>query len=95
MLQPGARHDRGVAMLGCQFGKAGNGAVDIGQQRIEARTHGQHGGGIDDVLAGRAPMDIARGFRVGLGDLRGQRLDKRDREIARAGGGLGQCAEIE
>ena len=82
-------------MLCCQLGKARNGAVEVGHQRIDGRTQGQHGGGIDHVLAGGAPMHVARGFRVGLGDLGGQRLDKRDREIAGAGGGLGQCAEIE
>ncbi len=82
MLQPGARHHRGVAMLPREPGKARDGAVEIGQQRIDGGAQGQHGGGIDHVLAGGAPMHIARGLGVGLGDIGGERLDQRDREIA-------------
>ena len=48
-----------------------------------------------DILAGRAPMHIARGVRVGLGDTGGQRLDQGDREIAGSRCGLGQGGEIE
>ena len=69
MLQPGAGDDRGVAMLSRQFRKAGHGAIDVAEQCFDRRTQGQHRGGIDDVLAGRAPMHIARGVGVGLGDV--------------------------
>ena len=95
MLQPGAGDHGGVAMLTRQFGKARDGAIDVGEQRIDAGAQGQHGGGIDHVLAGGAPMHIARGVGVGLGDVGGQRLDERDREIAGPRRGLGQRGEVE
>ena len=60
-----------TAVLRClprEFGKAGDGAVEIGQQRIDRGAQGQHRRGIDHVLAGGAPMHIARGLGVGLGD---------------------------
>jgi len=70
MLQPGSRYHCSVTMLPRQFGKARDGAVEIPEQRIDRRAQGQHNSGIDHVLAGGAPMHIARGFRVGLGDFR-------------------------
>ena len=51
--------------------------------------------GIDDVLAGRAPMHIARGLGIRLGDVGRQRLDERDREVAGPRRGLGQRGEVE
>jgi hypothetical protein len=95
MLQPGARDDGGVAMLPRQLGKARDGAIEIRQQRVDGGAQGQHAGGIDHVLAGGAPMHMARGIRVGLGDLSGERLDQGDREIAGTCRGLGQISEIE
>ena len=76
-------------------GKARDGAVEVGQQRVDGGAQGQHCGGIDHVLAGGAPMHIARGIGVGLGDRGGQRLDQRDREIAGPRRGLGQGGQIE
>ena len=72
MLQPGACDDRGIAMAPCEFGKACDGAVDIRQQRIDGGARGQHGGGIDHVLAGGAPVHIARRIGIGLGDVSGE-----------------------
>ena len=72
------------------------GAVDIGEQRFDRRRAEPSIVAVSiDILAGRAPMHIARGVGVRLGDLRGQRLDQGDREIAGARRGLGQCGEIE
>jgi hypothetical protein len=95
MLQPGACHDWGVAMLPREGGKARNGAAGIRQQRIDARAQSQHGGGIDHVLAGGAPMHIARSLTICLGDVSGQRLDEGDREIAGTRRGLCQSDKVE
>jgi len=51
-------------------------------------------GGIDHVLAGGAPVHIARRIDVGLGDIGGERLDEGDREIAGARRGLGQGGKV-
>ena len=95
MLQPGAGDDRGMAVLTRQSGKACDGAIDVGEQRVDAGAQAEHGAGIDDVLAGRAPMHIARGFGIHLGDVGRQRLDERDGEVAGPGRGLGQRGEVE
>ena len=95
MLQPGAGDDGGVAMLPCEMGKTRDGAVDIPAQRIDRRAQGQHCRGIDDVLAGGAPVHIARGIGVGPGDIGGERLDEGDCEIAGAGRRVGEGGEIE
>ena len=95
MLQPGARHHDGRSMLARQFCKARDGAVDVAKQGIDARAQAQHPCGIDHVLAGRAPMHIARGLRVGFRDMGGQRFDQGNGEVARTRRGLGQASEIE
>jgi hypothetical protein len=95
MLQPGAGNDGGVAMRSSQHREAGHGAVNIAKQCFDRRAQSEHHGRIDRILAGRAPMHIARGVRVHLGDAGGQRLDQGDREIAGSRCGLGQGGEIE
>ena len=77
------------------FAKPAIGAVGIGQQRIDAGAQAEHGAGIDHVLAGRAPMHVARGVGIILGDVCGQHLDEGDREIAGPRRGLGERGEIE
>ncbi len=64
MLQPGAGDHGGMAVLTRQPGKARDGAIDVRKQRVDAGAQAEHGAGIDDVLAGRAPMHVARGFGV-------------------------------
>ncbi|OIQ74173.1 hypothetical protein GALL_441770 [mine drainage metagenome] len=95
VLQPGARHDRGVAVLLREPGKAGNCAVDIREQHVDARAKGEHGSGVDHVLAGGAPVHIARRVRISLGDVRGQRLDEGNCEVAGPPGGVGQGGKVE
>ena len=41
VLQPGAGDDRGMAVLARQFGKACDGAVGVGEQRIDRRRAGR------------------------------------------------------
>ena len=40
------------------------GAVEVGEQRIDRGAQLEHQRGVDDVLAGRAPMHVARRLRV-------------------------------
>ena len=82
MLQPRPAHHGRVTMFQRQPGKTGDGAIDVGNQRVDAGAQHQHGSGIDHVLAGGAPMHITRGLGVGLGNGSRQRLDQRDRKIA-------------
>ena len=84
-----------MAVLTRQSGKARDGAVDVGEQRVDAGAQAEHGAGIDDVLAGRAPMHVARRLGIHLGDVGRQRLDQRDGEVAGPGRGLGQRGEVE
>ncbi len=95
MLQPGAGHHRGMPVLTRQSGKARDGAIDVGEQRVDAGAKPEHGAGIDDVLAGRAPMDIARRLGIRLRHVGRQRLDQRDGEVAGPGRSLGQRGEVE
>ena len=71
------------------------GKVVFDQNVIVYAALGEHGRAIDDVLAGGAPMHIARGFRRGLGNFCGERLHQRNGEIAGMGGSLGQGIEID
>ncbi len=95
MLQPGAGDYRGMAVSTRQSGKACDRAADVGEQRVDAGAKAEHGAGIDDVLTGRAPMDITRRLGIHLGDIGRQRLDQRDGEVTGAGGGVGQRDEVE
>ena len=95
VLQPGAGDHRGVAVLTRQAGKAGDRAIDVGEQRVDAGAEAEHGAGIDHVLAGRAPMHIARRRGIRLGDIGRQRLDEGDGKIAGPGRGVGQRGEVE
>jgi hypothetical protein len=82
-------------VLSCQSRKAGDSPADIRQQGVDAGAQGQHGCGVDHVLAGGAPMHEAGGVLVRFGDLCRQRLDEGNRQIAGSRGGLGQAREIE
>ena len=95
MLQPGAGDHRGIAVLTRQSGKARDGAIDVGEQRVDAGAKAEHGAGIDHVLAGRAPMHITRRLGIHPGDIGRQRLDERDGEVAGPGGGVSQGSEVE
>jgi hypothetical protein len=70
-------------------------ATGVGEQCIDARAQAEHRAGIDHVLAGRAPMHIARGVGIRFGDLRSQRLDEGNREIAGPRRSFGQRREVE
>jgi hypothetical protein len=84
-----------VTVLTRQPREVGNGAVRVSKQRIDAGAKAEHGRGIDDVLTRRTPMDIARRLGVRLGDVGGQRLDERDRQVARFGCSFSQRGEVE
>ena len=74
--------------------KARNGAVEIGRERIDGGAQIEHERGVDDVLAGGAPVDVARRLLVDLVDLRGQSLDQRDRDVAGIDRGLAEGGEV-
>ena len=82
LLQPGARHRRRLAMLDRHFRERADGAVKILHQGIDGRAQIEHQRGVDDVLAGRAPMHVAGGIGVAFHDFRGQRLDQRNGDVA-------------
>ena len=75
-------------------GEPFDGAVEVGDQGIDRRAQLEHERGVDDVLAGRAPMHVARGRRIGLGDLGGERVDQRDGDIAGGDGRFAQRGEV-
>ena len=77
MLQQRARDRRGAAMLAGERREAVDRAIEVVDQRIDGGAQFEHQRGVDDVLAGGAPMHVARRLRILLGDLGGQRLDER------------------
>ena len=79
-LQQGAAEHRRAAMLAREVGEGVDDGVELLQQRRQRLAELQHHRGVDDVLAGGAPVDVARGLGVALGDLVGQRLDHRHGE---------------
>ena len=79
-LQERAAERRRLAMLARERSKGGDDAIELlhdGRQRFAEL---QHHGGVDHVLAGGAPMDVARRLGVALGDLVGERLHHRHGE---------------
>ena len=95
MLQPCARDGSGLTVLCRLFCEAGDSAVKIVQQRIDTVAQLQHGSGIDDVLTGRAPMNIARRFGIGLRDIGSEHLDQRDGEVAGLRRGIRKGCDLE
>ena len=84
----------GAAMAPGQRGEAVDGLVEIGDEGVDGRPELEHQRGVDDVLAGRAPMHVARGRCVGLGDLGGERLDQRNGDIAGGDGCFAQRLNV-
>ena len=68
--------------------------LSVGDQGIDRRAQLEHERGVDDVLAGRAPVHVARRARIGLGDLGGERIDQRDGDIAGGGGRFAQRRDV-
>ncbi len=85
LLQPGARDHRRRAMRAGQRGERIGQLPQIGIEQRGRLPPLQHQAGVDDVLAGRAPMHVARGVLVVPCDGGRQLLDQRNGEIARAG----------
>ena len=54
----------------------------------------EHQRGVDDVLAGRPPMHVARGRCIGLGDLGGERIDQRNGDVAGGHGFFAQRLKV-
>jgi hypothetical protein len=67
-----------------------DGTIELGDEVVDHRAQFEDERGIDDVLAGGAPMDITGGLGILLRHFGGQCLYERDREIA---GGDGREAE--
>ena len=83
LLQPGAAGHRGVAVTP----RVGRGGADAPRQVVDRarnrRPELQHQAGIQDVLAGRTPVDEARRLRVGFRHPRGQMPHHRNNGVAR------------
>jgi len=71
-----------------------DGAVERGDQEIDRRAQLEHERAVDDVLAGRSPVYVARRAWIGLGDLGGERIDQRDGDIAGGRGRFAQRREV-
>ena len=95
MLQPCACDNRGLAMLNRQAGESCNRAVKIRDQGVDGGAQAQHRGGVDHILAGRAPVHVTCGGRVHTGDLRSQHFHQRNRQIAGLHGCFGQRGAVE
>ncbi len=94
LLQQGASGQAGVALAFGQHRQIGAQGVQTRQQQIKRGAQLQHRAGIDDVLAGGAPVHPARGGIVVRGHLRGQRLDQRNGGIAGQRRGLRQRGPV-
>ncbi len=87
LLHPAAAGHDGVAMQACLPGQGRGQRLQARVDLLEGGAQLQQRGAVDDVLAGRAPMDVARGFGVFAGDGGGQLLDQGNGQIA----GQGRC----
>jgi hypothetical protein len=94
VLQRGARHRGGAAMAAGDGREAVDGAVEVGDQQVDAGAQFEHERAVDQVLPAGAPMHKAGGFGVGLGHLVGERRDQRARDVAGVRGGFAQRREI-
>lgn len=76
LLQQGTSGQAGVAFARGQRSQLGAQALQARQQQVERGAQLQYRAGVDDVLAGGAPVHPARGLRIVGGHARGQRLDQ-------------------
>ena len=82
VLHQRARHRERAAVAAGQRGEALDREVEIGQQRVDRGAQFQHQRGVDDILAGGAPMHEIGRLRVARGDRLRQRLDHGDGDVA-------------
>ena len=75
-------------MTAGENGEALGRAIEIHEQRVDDSAKFKDERGVDHVLAGRAPVHETRCGLVALGDLGGQRMHERDRDVAGFGGGV-------
>ena len=95
LLQPRARHYRRIAMTLRQRSKRVRQSQQIRFDQVRRLPPLQHQTGIDDVLAGGAPMHVARGVFIMLRDSGSQLLDQRDRQVACAGRGIAERFQVQ
>ena len=81
-------------MAAGERGEAVDRAVEVGDQHVDAGPQFEHERAVDQILGAGAPVHVAGGFGVGLGDLAGERRHQRGRDIAGALGGFAQRREI-
>ena len=84
LLQKSAAGHDGVFVGLGKLDTGADGGGDIGKDQLQTASCLHHQGGIDDILAGRAPMDPAACV---LGDMGRQSLDQRNSRIA----GIARC----
>jgi len=94
MPQRGARHRGGAALASCKRDKGFDGPIEVGGQCVDGGAQLQHQRGVDDVLSVGAPIEVACGLGVELGDLGGDHFEERRHQIARCRDGLPQPGQI-
>jgi hypothetical protein len=78
-------------------GKRGEGPdrdIEIEQQDVDGRTQVERQSGVDDVLAGRAPIDETGRCLAPPGQVQRYGVDKRAGDIARLGCGQDDRADV-
>src|SRR3977135_3012300 len=95
MPQRVPRHRGGAPVAAGEPHIGGDGAVEVGDQGIEAVAQFEHQGGVDHVLRAGAPMHEAGRVLVLLGDLGGERRHQWNEDIAGGGRRGGDGREVE
>lgn len=94
MLGERASGDRCVAVLGGEPCQGAGRASEVGEDGFQGAGGDQHGGRVQDVLAGGAAVHMGGGLPVVLGDGRGQVGDERDDGVAAGAGAQREIPDV-